>query len=106
MNIERARSILGVWAPMAIGAFIMVTAINFYFTANLTTGLFIGNLESWRLLCSAGTFFVGGLLVLSTYGRYRKSKEARREAMLPPPSLPPAPRQEEPDQQRDPNRDD
>ena len=27
MNIERVRSILGVWAPMAIGLFIIVTSI-------------------------------------------------------------------------------
>jgi len=79
MNIERVRSILGVWAPMAIGLFIIVTSINFYFTANLTNGFFVGNLESWRLVCSAGAFFIGGLLLLSTFGRYRKTKAARRE---------------------------
>ena len=79
MNIERIRSILGVWAPMAIGLFIILTSINFYFTANLTNGLFIGNLESWRLVCSAGAFFVGGVLLLSTFGRYRKTKAARLE---------------------------
>src|SRR2546430_15574089 len=77
MNIERIRSILGVWAPMAIGLFIIVTSINFYFTANLTNGLFVGNLESWRLVCSAGPFFVGGLLLLSTFGRYQESNAAR-----------------------------
>ncbi len=54
MNIERVRSILGVWAPMAIGVFIIVTSVNFYFNANLTNGLFVGDLGSWRLVCSAG----------------------------------------------------
>jgi hypothetical protein len=78
MNIERVRSILGVWAPMAIGLFIIVTSINFYRTAELTNTP-VGNLDSWRLVCSAGAFFVGGVLMLSTYGRYRKTKEARRE---------------------------
>src|SRR5207247_1164743 len=58
MNINRVRSILGVWAPMAIGLFIIVTSVNFYFTANLTNGLFLGNLDSWRLVCSAGAFFL------------------------------------------------
>src|SRR2546425_376261 len=82
MNIERIRSILGVWAPMAIGLFIIVTSINFYFTANLTNGLFVGNLESWRLVCSAGAFFVGGVLLLSTFGRYRKTKAARLEQRM------------------------
>jgi len=85
MNIERVRSILGVWAPMAIGVFIIVTSINFYFTANLTNGLFVGDLGSWRLVCSAGAFFVGGLLLLSTFGRYRKTKAARLEPRTGPP---------------------
>jgi len=85
MNIERVRSILGVWAPMAIGVFIIVTSIKFYFTANLTNGLFLGNLESWRLVCSAGAFFVGGLLLLSTFGRYRKTKAARLRRRTSPP---------------------
>jgi len=74
MKIERVRTILGVWAPMAIGVFILATSINFYVTAQLPS-----NLESWRLVCSAGAFFVGGVLLLSTYGRYKKTKEARRE---------------------------
>jgi len=85
MNIERVRSILGVWAPMAIGVFIIVTSINFYFTANLTNGLFAGDLGSWRLVCSAGAFFVGGVLLLSTFGRYRKTKAARLEQRTGPP---------------------
>lgn len=80
MNIERVRSILGVWAPMAIGVFIIVTSINFYLTARLTGDPFLGDLESWRLVCSAGAFFVGGVLLLSTYGRYRKTREARRKS--------------------------
>jgi hypothetical protein len=85
MNINRVRSILGVWAPMAIGLFIIITSVNFYFTANLTTGFFVGNLESWRLVCSAGAFFVGGLLLLSTFGRYQKTKAARLELRTAPP---------------------
>ncbi len=89
MNIERVRSILGVWAPMGIGLFIIVTSINFYFTAQLADTPLAGNLESWRLVCSAGAFFVGGVLMLSTYGRYRKTKEARREGTRPATSFPP-----------------
>lgn len=96
MNIDRIRSILGVWAPMAIGLFIIVTSVNFYLFANLTNGLFVGNLESWRLVCSAGAFFLGGVLMLSTYGRYRKTKEARREAAVPRSSVPPATTPREP----------
>lgn len=89
MKIERVRSILGVWAPMAIALFIIVTSINFYFTAKLEGGFLVGELESWRLVCSAGAFFVGGVLILSTYGRYTKTKEARQEASAPRPSVPP-----------------
>lgn len=101
MRSERVRSILGVWAPMAIGLFIIVTSINFYFTAKLEAGLLVGELESWRLACSAGAFFVGGVLILSTYGRYTKTREARREASAPRPSvLPPeaTPREESEDE--------
>lgn len=87
MISERVRSILGVWAPMGIGLFIIATSINFYFTARLS------DLESWRLACSAGAFFVGGVMILSTYGRYKKTKEARRKpasqaASVAPPSEP------------------
>lgn len=72
--IQRIRSILGVWAPMAIALLIMITSVNFYFNAGLQA-----DLESWRLACSAGALFVGAVLILSTYGRYTKAKEARRE---------------------------
>ncbi|HYS72524.1 MAG TPA: hypothetical protein VEO96_00870 [Thermoplasmata archaeon] len=97
MNIERVRTILGVWAPMAIGSFIIATSINFYVTARLSA-----DLESWRLVCSAGAFFVGSVLMLSTYGRYQKTKAARREAAASSlvPALPPTP-QEDRDQQSD-----
>jgi hypothetical protein len=84
---------------MAIGLFIILTSLNFYFTATLGT-----DLESWRLVCSAGAFFVGGLLIFSTYGRYSKTKEARLKlspgASLPPPA---APRGENPDDEGDPD---
>ena len=107
MNHERIRSILGVWAPMGIGLFIIVTSINFYFTAALADTLLVGNLESWRLVCSAGAFFVGGLLILSTYGRFAKTREARRSipaaTSIPPPATPP---DQEPDDQRDRENDD
>ncbi len=80
MNRDRARGILGVWMPMMIGLWIIATAVIFYFTANLSpTGPFGENLESWRLVCSAGVFFVGGLLLLSTFGRYQKARAVALE---------------------------
>ncbi len=101
MNSERIRSILGVWAPMGIGLFIIATSINFYFTAKLTGGSFVGDLESWRLVCSAGAFFVGGVMILSTYGRYKKAKEARNETSTAAKSI--APNVEAGDVEREPN---
>ena len=89
MNSERVRSILGVWMPMVIGLWIIATAVIFYFTADLSSnGIFQQNLESARLVCSAGVFFVGGVMILSTYGRYSKAKAARREAPARPPPSP------------------
>ncbi len=79
MKSERARTFLGVWMPMIIGLFILVTAANFLLNAKLTADVFRQDLESWRFICSAGAFFVGGLLLLSTYGRYKKAKAARME---------------------------
>ena len=101
MNIERVRTILGVWAPMGIGLFIIATSINFYITAQLADNVLVRNLEGWRLVCSAGAFFVGSVLMLSTYGRYQKTKAARREAASSlVPALPPTPQQDR-DQQSD-----
>lgn len=81
MNRERIRSILGVWMPMVIGLWIIATAVIFYFTADLTaSGPFGQDLESWRLVCSAGVFFVGGLMLLSTFGRFQKARATALEA--------------------------
>jgi hypothetical protein len=98
MNRERIRSILGVWMPMVIGLWIIVTAIVFYFPADLTpTGPFGQNLESWRLVCSAGVFLVGGLLLLSTFGRFRKARAAAiGSAAAHPPAPPPEGEDERP----------
>ncbi len=87
MNRERVRSILGVWMPMVIGLWIIATAVLFYFTADLTsTGPFGQDLESWRLVCSAGVFFLGALLLMSTFGRFQKARAvALEQAPHPPP---------------------
>jgi len=93
MNRERVRGILGVWMPMVIGLWIIATAVIFYVTADLTSsGPFGQDLESWRLVCSAGVFFLGGLMLLSTFGRYQKARAAAVEAAQPkpPPGTAPA----------------
>lgn len=83
MDTERLRALLGVWAPMAIGLWIIATAVLFYLTADLSpSGAFRQDLESWRLVCSGGVFFVGALMILSTTGRYRKARAAKLEADL------------------------
>ena len=89
MRSERVRAILGVWAPMAIAVFIIVAAVNFYVNADLARSLRVTEVESWRLACSAGAFFVGGLMILSTYGRFKKTKAARDEPAPGPPEGPP-----------------
>lgn len=99
MNRERVRSILGVWMPMVIGLWIILTAVVFYFTADLSaTGVFGQNLESWRLVCSAGVFFLGGLMLLSTFGRFQKARAAALETATttPSPAAPPEPTEERP----------
>lgn len=97
MNRERVRSLLGVWMPMVLGLWIIVTAIAFYLTADLTpSGPFGQDLESWRLVCSAGVFFLGGLMLLSTFGRFQKARAAALEptSSQSPPS-PPIPADEQ-----------
>ncbi len=94
MNRERVRSILGVWMPMVIGLWIIATAVIFYVTANLTaSGPFGQDLESWRLVCSAGVFLLGSLLLMSTFGRFQKARAVALEAAAKPqggePSAPP-----------------
>jgi hypothetical protein len=77
MNRDRVRSALGLWVPLAIGLWIIATAIVFYLTADLSaSGPFGQDLESWRLVCSAGVVLLGGLMILSTYGRYRRARQA------------------------------
>ena len=72
---------------MVIGLWIIVTAVVFYFTADLSaTGVFGQNLESWRLVCSAGVFFLGGLMLLSTFGRFQKAGAAASETAVPTPA--------------------
>jgi hypothetical protein len=73
MTRDAVRAILGVWMPMAIGGWIILVALLF----------FVGPAEDVSLEARIATtlFFVaiGGMLVLSTLGRYRKAKAARDE---------------------------
>ena len=71
MDRERLRAFLGVWAPLLVAVLLVAVAVNFYLSANL------GDLEGWRPFCTAGVMFTGAVLILSTYGRYRKARAAR-----------------------------
>ena len=73
MTSKRVQALLGVWAPLAIAVLLVAVALNFYLFADL------GALESWRAFCSAGVAFAGAVLLVSTYGRYRKARAAREE---------------------------
>ena len=53
---------------------LIVVAVNFCLSANL------GPLEGWRSFCAAGVVLTSAVLVLSTYGRYRKVGAARRSS--------------------------
>jgi len=77
MNTERIRAFLGVWMPMALGLLIVAVAVNFYLNADLARGVLVKDLEPWRFTCASGAFFIGGVLLLSTYGRYTKARAAR-----------------------------
>ena len=77
---ERLREALGVWAPMLVGVLLLVVAVNFLLTARAP-----GMDPTFRLdpvaatLCGSLVIGVGGLLVLSTYGRWRKVRATRRD---------------------------
>ena len=79
MMSERVRALLGVWMPMILGLLIIGTALNFYLGSTLAGGLQEPDLESWRLVCSGGAFVLGAIMILSTYGRYKKAVQARTE---------------------------
>jgi len=74
---DRLRTFFGVWAPLLIAGVLVVVAVNFYVSANL------GPLEGWRSFCTAGVVFTSAVLIVSTYGRYRKVRAARRGSSPP-----------------------
>ena len=76
---ERVREALGVWAPMLVGILLLVVGVNFLLTAREGGGDSTFQLEPvGSALCGGLVLVVGGLLVLSTYGRWRKVRAARQ----------------------------
>lgn len=64
---------------MAVGVLFIATAVNFLLTARVPGVDSLFRLDPLAsALCGGAVALVGGLLVLSTYGRWRKVRTARR----------------------------
>jgi len=75
---ERVREFLGVWAPMLLGLLLIAFAGNFLLTPRGPGGNPLFALDPISAsLCGGAVVVVGGILVLSTYGRWRKSRAVR-----------------------------
>jgi len=96
MSSERRRAFLGVWMPMILGLLVIAFTANFLLFTTGSPGERWPNDFSWyawRSVCAGGLVFVGVMLCLSTFGRYRKARAARAEPPAPPtpPAAPPRP---------------
>jgi len=84
MTSERVRTFLGVWAPLIVGALLIVFAVNFFLTSPTPSGPFSRwpadfSWDLWRGICTGGLIFIAVVLAISTLGRVRSSK-ARQKA--------------------------
>ena len=72
------REFLGVWAPMILGLVIIGSAVGFILspTPPSTSPYFIVDPLAYDV-CGLLLAFIGGILVLSTFGRWRKARAAR-----------------------------
>ena len=75
---DRTRKVLGVWAPMALGLVLIVMAVNFllFAPASPPDEFFVLD-PTASFACGGSVLLIGGLLILSTYGRWRKVRAAR-----------------------------
>ena len=75
---ERIRAVIGLWTPMVLGLVLIGLAVNFLISPpSVRDPLF--RLEPFAAVaCGGGVILVGGLLILSTYGRWRKLQASRR----------------------------
>ncbi|MBI4415539.1 MAG: hypothetical protein HY557_00975 [Euryarchaeota archaeon] len=75
----RVREVLGVWAPMLVGILLIAFAVNFLLRAPAGSGDPYFPLDpAAAAVCGGGVVAIGGILILSTYGRWRKVRAARR----------------------------
>ncbi len=75
---DRVREFLGVWAPMILGLVILVSAVGFILspTPASTSPYFVVDPLAYDV-CGLLLVLLGGILVLSTFGRWRKARAAR-----------------------------
>ena len=84
MKGEAVREFFGVWTPFLVAVLILIIATRFLLLPpppgeNLATKGFPQGYEATWYLCGFGLFGLGGLLMFSTLGRYRKARAARSE---------------------------
>ena len=76
---ERIRAFLGVYAPMIVGVGIIVLAVSYLVTPRPPNPNPLFNVDALTSAACAGiVILVGGILILSTTGRWRKVRAARR----------------------------
>lgn len=75
---ERLRSFMGVWAPMLVGIAFIVGAVNFLVAPRAgpqDPNFPLDPAAAWA--CGGALIVVGAILLLSTYGRWKKVRLAR-----------------------------
>ncbi|MEK6851349.1 MAG: hypothetical protein AABY30_02295 [Candidatus Thermoplasmatota archaeon] len=78
---ERVREFLGVWAPMILGLVLIGSAVSFILspTPPSTSPYFVVDPLAYDV-CGLLLVLIGAILVLSTFGRWRKARAARTPA--------------------------
>ena len=75
---ERVRTFLGIWAPLILGFVLLAMSVNFLLTPRPSIVDPTFPLDPVvSTVCGGLLAIVGLLLVLSTYGRWRKARAAR-----------------------------
>jgi len=77
---ERVRTFLGIYAPLLIGLALIALAVNFLLTpSNTATNPWFAVDPLASAACGGIVILVGGTLAVSTLGRWRKMRLARRQ---------------------------
>jgi len=77
---ERLRGFLGVYAPLIIGLLLIVLAVNFLLSPPNPAANPVFAVDPLAAgACGVIVILVGGVLLFSTLGRWRKVRAARRQ---------------------------